>query len=254
MNPLNYCRQLKKQLNVALFKMSVTDPSYQDMVKVEELVSKSQKFMLPEGGVWYDDPDLRALDITQKLRLPFPVIALEYACPHDSCNKVILLAEEVDDVIAINTVAYSTEKQSWGGYSEIELPTEGYIIRHEDDSLQIRIGHFNDNSSYLRSAHILLSFLNVLSCKNVTTYKTNSLKKNKGTKDSLKFDTYHVLTVETNSAPSASNGISREGRSPREHLRRGHIRCYQDGKRVWVNATVVNAGKGGRIIKDYVAA
>jgi hypothetical protein len=40
-------------------------------------------------------------------------------------------------------------------------------------------------------------------------------------------------------------------RSPRQHLRRGHIRNLQSGKKVWVNATVVGAKENGFIRKDY---
>jgi hypothetical protein len=40
-------------------------------------------------------------------------------------------------------------------------------------------------------------------------------------------------------------------RSPRQHLRRGHIRNLQSGKKVWVNAALVGAKKSGFIKKDY---
>jgi hypothetical protein len=40
-------------------------------------------------------------------------------------------------------------------------------------------------------------------------------------------------------------------RSPRQHLRRGHIRNLQSGKKVWVNAAVVGAKESGFIRKDY---
>ena len=40
-------------------------------------------------------------------------------------------------------------------------------------------------------------------------------------------------------------------RSPRQHLRRGHIRNLQSGKKVWVNAAVVGAKESGIIKKDY---
>jgi hypothetical protein len=40
-------------------------------------------------------------------------------------------------------------------------------------------------------------------------------------------------------------------RSPRQHLRRGHIRVLQSGKKVWVNAAVVGAKENGIIKKDY---
>lgn len=40
-------------------------------------------------------------------------------------------------------------------------------------------------------------------------------------------------------------------RSPRQHLRRGHIRNLQSGKKVWVNATIVGAKESGFIHKTY---
>ena len=40
-------------------------------------------------------------------------------------------------------------------------------------------------------------------------------------------------------------------RSPRQHLRRGHIRNLQSGKKVWVNATVVGSRDNGVINKAY---
>lgn len=40
-------------------------------------------------------------------------------------------------------------------------------------------------------------------------------------------------------------------RSPRQHLRRGHIRRLPTGKKVWVNAAVVGAKESGLIKKDY---
>jgi hypothetical protein len=40
-------------------------------------------------------------------------------------------------------------------------------------------------------------------------------------------------------------------RSPRQHLRRGHIRNLQTGKKVWVNAAVIGAKENGVIGKDY---
>jgi hypothetical protein len=40
-------------------------------------------------------------------------------------------------------------------------------------------------------------------------------------------------------------------RSPRQHLRRGHIRRLPTGKKVWVNAAVVGAKENGIIKKDY---
>jgi len=47
------------------------------------------------------------------------------------------------------------------------------------------------------------------------------------------------------------HGISGGGSGKRSHMRRGHIRTYQSGKKVWVNSTFVNGSKEGFVEKDY---
>jgi len=65
------------------------------------------------------------------------------------------------------------------------------------------------------------------------------------------FDDYHILTIESPKAAASDGGHGGSHRSPREHLRRGHIRRLEDGRKLWINATVVNAGVGGKVSKDY---
>lgn len=252
MSPLNYSRQARKQINDMLSRAGVSHPSYNDLIKTEEMLARSQKFLLPKGGIWYDDPNFRALDETQKLRLPFPVVALEYQSAEEGIDKIIIIAEECDNgLIEIVTVGHKP-KSGWNGYTGILLPTTNYLVRHEGGNYQFRADFHKQ--SYTKSINVLLSFLNILNCKNVSTHKVSSEKRAKGSpKAPLQFDTYHVLVVENNHTNSDSSepNASNMGRSPREHLRRGHIRRCHSGKRVWVNATIINAGKGGKITKEY---
>lgn len=50
---------------------------------------------------------------------------------------------------------------------------------------------------------------------------------------------------------SDNEGLGGTHRSPRQHLRRGHIRRIQSGKKVWVNSAVVGAKNGGVICSTY---
>lgn len=98
----------------------------------------------------------------------------------------------------------------------------------------------------------MLSFLNALQCVNVHIERSMPKKGNKKIKAALQFDSYHVLTIDVPGRPADLSGIGGPHRSPREHLRRGHIRRLTDGRRIWVNATVVAAGRGAGIVtKDY---
>jgi hypothetical protein len=96
----------------------------------------------------------------------------------------------------------------------------------------------------------VLSLVEALSCKNVGIEKIPARKMNKSAlkRGAMLFDEYHLLTVTSTAASSVDRGGSH--RSPREHLRRGHIRRLESGN-IWVNSTVVNAGNHGKIQKVY---
>lgn len=100
-------------------------------------------------------------------------------------------------------------------------------------------------------ASVLLGFLNAISCSNVEILRSDPPKIKAKLRKALPFDSYHLLTIDVRSQAGGEASIGGSHRSPREHLRRGHIRRYESGLRVWVNATVVNPGVGGKVHKDY---
>ena len=118
-------------------------------------------------------------------------------------------------------------------------------------------------SDWERHAHLnltdeisaVLELIEALSCSNVQheALQVRPLNKSAMKRGALPFDEYHVLTVRsTVAAPGCiPTMLPFDRRAPREHLRRGHIRRLQDGRRIWVNATVVNAGAQGVIEKSY---
>jgi hypothetical protein len=60
-----------------------------------------------------------------------------------------------------------------------------------------------------------------------------------------------VLTVDAPGKAGEWRMAGGSHASPREHLRRGHIRRLQDGRKVWVSPAVIGAGNPGRIDKSY---
>lgn len=96
----------------------------------------------------------------------------------------------------------------------------------------------------------VMALIEALTCTNVETEiipgKKNKLAQRKG---ALPFDDYRVLVLK-NQVAAVGGGFGGSHRSPREHLRRGHIRRLPKGN-IWINSMIVNAGIGGRLIKDY---
>lgn len=134
-------------------------------------------------------------------------------------------------------------------------------VRHWDMG-PITIDAFGDKwkalayTSMSPAQSAVFSLIEALSCSNVGSEPLPVRKANKGAlkRGVLPFDEYRVLTVRPGHGSSSADGdihLGATGRSPREHLRRGHIRRLQNGKKIWVNAHVVNAGAQGKLHKTY---
>lgn len=64
---------------------------------------------------------------------------------------------------------------------------------------------------------------------------------------------YHVLTISTHHGQDekATRAAIGDRRAPRQHLRRGHVRIYKSGMRIWINSMVVGCAANGVIGKEY---
>lgn len=106
-----------------------------------------------------------------------------------------------------------------------------------------------------------LEFMEALSCSNVgigTLQEAAKPSVNAKRVRDGKIPIYETKTLVIKApggkgvAVPSSSQTAASRNSPREHLRRGHIRIYPSGQRVWINNTVVNAGNAsGRVDKTY---
>lgn len=231
-----------------------------------DLANKSQKFILPDGGLLYDDPEYKALDESEELHLPYSIIALEYTRNNiptnqgeEKSSKAILFVRENDDSIVLSPIAWIDRLAVWAPLPEAGIPKIDYLDRSMLPSKgypAIKLYLANENisiSDYANEARVLLCFLNVLHCNNVHIERSESKKSSRLIKPAIKFDAYHFLTIDALKKANKVSDVQTFGnhRSPREHLRRGHIRRLEDGRRIWVKATVVASGSAGVISKDY---
>lgn len=261
----NYCRNMTKQFSSSLMDRKFN--GHRELLShAIDLGKISTKFMLPNGGLLYDDPEYRALDENDELHLPFDFIALEYARRlyrnewdgEVQSSKSIIFAREHGEYIAVLPVSYIDSYGIWAPMPEAYIPKIGYFDRGQviDGRPAIKITMSDSRifpSDYSDELGVFMCFLNVLNCGNVHIEKSNPKKGSKKVKAAIPFDTYHVLTIDTHrKAEEESVGMFCSHRSPREHLRRGHIRRLSDGRRIWVNAAIVGSGKGaGVVTKDY---
>lgn len=102
----------------------------------------------------------------------------------------------------------------------------------------------------------LINFVCALNCSNTHVEKIKAPKQYSWIKKPKYAFEHHCLKIdcsfEEKESTSADGNSGGTHASPREHVRRGHIRRLSSGKTVWINDTVVNAGIGGFVTKDYV--
>lgn len=103
----------------------------------------------------------------------------------------------------------------------------------------------------------VLELCEAISCSNVDSevVETIDQRKNERRIRQGKLPLYETrrLVIKaplTRSARNSAGGVS-DRQGPREHLRRGHIRRLQDGRRVWVQSCVVGNRENGVINKSY---
>lgn len=110
------------------------------------------------------------------------------------------------------------------------------------------------------SLFTLMDFLEALSCSNVnaTTIQHANEKANAKRLKNGKLPLLEIKTLTIDVSPSKAGSsltefarLRHDRNSPRQHLRRGHIRRYANGHRVWVNSCIVGAAEQGVVLKNY---
>jgi hypothetical protein len=262
MEHLNYCRQLLMGATDMLRIPSLSGEERAMYSHVADLCKLSTKFILPANGILIDDAELRALDDGEgSLRLPFDVLALEFqGAPgkaiSDGTKCVVFCRSMGEDAPGVQVFPASWNKANgtWRAHDEFlieSLAKTGSERGGVRISMQRATFRGTDDGILREFSRVVLAFLNAMACANVRAERSLPRKAGKKVKAALPFDTYHVLTIDV--PGQAGDGAATGGhRSPREHLRRGHIRRLADGRRIWVNATVVAHGRGGgAVTKDY---
>jgi len=115
------------------------------------------------------------------------------------------------------------------------------------------------NQDIAQEALVVLEFIEACSCANVEHQVIQAAPKDgvaarraRDGKLPLLETRSLSLTLPGHRAQGSAFDSLRGGRaSPRQHLRRGHIRRLEDGRRIWVQSAVVGATDSGRIDKHY---
>lgn len=251
-------------------------------------ISKAVHFALPDNGIILDDGWKGLVTNPDALRLPYPNVTLEYTCScFPGVSKVVVLVLEIspdkinpeileghslaDVYIAAFAVCYDNQHKKWvpllawncsSSHSFTQSRNRSHIFFTDlfDESVT---DYGNDpittatpHHESLRTAALvpILEFIEALSCKNITTEPLETISASvnaRRIKDGkLPFYETKILVLDSKQVAAPSNSQGGSHASPRQHLRRGHIRRLPSGN-IWVNSCIVGDAIKGVIAKSY---
>lgn len=291
------------------------------------LAQIAERFALPDGGMVFND-DLRGIE-GQRLRLPYPMVTVEYFVPHDkarldaerptySPRRLIYLEEVTRDRVNERRAAY--ERNNVGALSAMPdasrllgdsfiyfmcaaqigewwVPMAGTWLFPVDDWNEGRLPQFNGGrgvrgeigflmpdyvidlikrvGSEMARRHIQIDieaelrasmeFFEAVSCSNIISQvhekgASEAVNARRARDGKLPIYETKVLVIDpgwlkAHRQPSSSGDVETSRASPRQHLRRGHIRRIHQGterqQQVWIPPTVVGDAARGQINKTY---
>jgi hypothetical protein len=183
-------------------------------------------------------------------RSPYPNTLLQFETPSSpgASHAMVLWREQPDGSVQI-ICAQRKKNKEWLSVS----PTT--VTKNEDGSFHYhRIGYDERNQGFATLMHArALNLFYILGCSNVETADNpaqaalNKKRAKSGKYPVLEYKTL-VLKIDRLRTSGQTDGGSHA--SPRVHLRRGHVRQLETGRRVWVQACVVGS-TNGMILKDY---
>ena len=267
----NYAAQAIKGISSKLLKFK--DPAI--LLYQIELIEKAVKFVMPDGGVIFDS-NLKGIR-GQYAKLPYKRITVEYVTQYNGAFiKTLVLAEQEDKVINVSSFFAVGDRWEpcpvgivlmgdWWDYSDKSLhclgdgtaefrlkctPVSLYPNQFCEVEKDIDQGRVHGITNDVKS---LLELLEALSCRNVTTSNfqdASSANVRRIKQGKLPIYETKMLVIDTRASSNSNGGNGGGHASPRQHLRRGHIRRLGSGN-IWVNSCVVGDPQKGSINKQY---
>lgn len=270
----NYAAQAENDLRKAAKEFaSVNDADRASaMLHTANKIKKAVHFSMPDNAEILNDgfKGIRG----EEIHLPYKLITVEFffrdgLLSQNTSTKYIVIAEEFDEHINILTCQFVHDVNKWGVQNMfIQVP-----IRWDADSVQDNKVHkykclayplLDDMDAKSMEAEAqwatvtsssVLELIEALSCSNVThepIEKINPAVNARRIRDG-KLPLYETrcLVINAGKSVGVGNGIGGTHGSPRQHLRRGHIRRHPTAGNIWVNSCVVGSSELGVIEKQY---
>ncbi len=262
----NYAAQAERGLILFAELPEVHEVDREFAKSLSEIIRDSIHFVIPDDGEIFDD-ELKGLE-GKRIELPYESMSIEFYLSgkwsRGETGKAIVVATDDGDGIIVFAASASSGTEVW-------IPT-AYAMRvpkninmtgkrsdHMTRSRVVCPGLLEEVGSDESHNHIgsfelcLEELIEALSCKNISTanHQEVSVVNGKRIKEGkLPFYETKMLVIDTRASSAGKAGNGGSHASPRQHLRRGHIRRLPNGN-IWVNSCVVGDPTKGSINKHY---
>ena len=262
----NYINQAKLDLKVVRNNTFLKGKSTSNIDAILGLMNNAQHFAMPDNGLILDNHCEGLYD--KPFHLPYPTITIEFFInkPNGFFNKAIIVCTEKDNMIEAYSIMYSIEMKVWhlmslGTAISCDKPfTEKGLNYHEllANDYEEAVAKVGDNifKEVVRGfvQRPLMEMLQALTCKNIYINSLEFIdpKKNERRIKAGKLPFYETKILCVKSTGSEIDKTHKGGThaSPRQHLRRGHIRRYATYN-IWINSQIIGKSSNGIISKSY---
>ena len=259
---------------------------------VANLFATSVHFQISDGGRILDDDLRGICNSQFDFRLPFPLLSISFTYKELAENvdvkRCIIAIDDVDKIRVITAhgghggwfllpIMVNLQKDKWNAQQLSEADKVAHcdfnsreklvagapvVMLQKSFDAYCRKNGTDEETALLEiisgvPLRSVLELIEALSCSNVShepiQRADNAVNARRVRAGKLPLYEIRMLTitvperkVTARSHPGGTHA------SPREHLRRGHIRNLSDGKKVWVQSCVVSGGyENGKISKGY---
>lgn len=194
--------------------------------------------------------DLRATSMdAMHVSLPYDYVWFEFNVSFNERGEIPILFAAMAENVANNEVLLTVILRKLGEYMYVGCGETKNNLR-----LIHPLHPAVDNFAYGAARGILRTALCAMQCVNITATECvppKKLQKARQKRGKQPLFSYWTLDIDIPRFNHNTNDLGGTHRSPRLHLRRGHIRQLASGNYCWVQPHVVGNKKLGVVHKDY---
>lgn len=182
-------------------------------------------------------------------KAPFDEVVLQFSMPKNPVHShmIVIWHTISDHEFSVTVSLKDRDSDNFRTCLPALVLREGIGFKYE------RLG-VQESQNAIQTGHAMaLNAFYVLGCANVRTVDNSApekLNKNRAINGKFPIQSYKTLVIDAGKPQAARDDRGGTHSSPRVHLRRGHVRQIEGGRRIWVQPCVVGS-KHGVITKDY---